>query len=274
MDSIDVDFALEEDGGVPAVGVPGVASKVELPGSGRPSSPAGAVPFSPSRCMRDATTVEGPASRAGRAPDSNVQLAACVPALVSTGHAVRPPPPASGPSGPLCLGVPFNLAMASGAYLPTGVQVDGDLEEGEAMESGSLVLGVGRGAGISELQGVRLPEPQDEPGKGSSVSVMAKPFRCTSCSYRCSSKSHLAAHQVTHTDEKPFACVYCPFRSKRPHGMKSHERTHTGEKPFVCSYCPFRSSRSFVVRRHERTHTGERPFAAPTAPDVSVCPVG
>ena len=131
------------------------------------------------------------------------------------------------------------MAMAAaGAYLPTGVQVDGDSEEGEAVESGSLVLGVGRGAGISEPQGVRLPEPQDEPGKGSSVSVMAnaaKPFRCSRCGYRCSLKSHLAAHQVTHTDEKPFACVYCPFRSKRPHGMKSHERTHTGEKPFVCS---------------------------------------
>ena len=94
-----------------------------------------------------------------------------------------------------------------------------------------------------------------------------KPYACSMCPKRFTSKGHVAPHERTHTGEKPYACSMCPRRFAHKNAVPPHERTHTGEKPYACSMCPRRFSDKSQVVPHERTHTGEKPYAC------SMCPM-
>ena len=71
-----------------------------------------------------------------------------------------------------------------------------------------------------------------------------KPFACSVCEYRCSSKSDLVVHERVHSGEKPFACSVCEYRCSSKSHLVRHERVHVGEKSFTCST---NMERSFVT---------------------------
>ena len=81
-----------------------------------------------------------------------------------------------------------------------------------------------------------------------------KPFKCNLCGYRCAVKSHLTAHQRTHSGEKPFGCDLCGYRCTVKSKLVLHQRTHSGEKPFGCDLCSYRCARKTHLTAHRRTH--------------------
>ncbi|XP_061540766.1 zinc finger protein 25-like isoform X2 [Phycodurus eques] len=90
-----------------------------------------------------------------------------------------------------------------------------------------------------------------------------KPFPCSLCHKRFSSKSCMSRHMVIHTGDKAFSCSVCDKRFYDKFDMKKHMRRHTEEKPFSCSVCAKGFHFKFELKMHMSTHTGEKPFTCP-----------
>jgi len=91
-------------------------------------------------------------------------------------------------------------------------------------------------------------------------STVEKPYKCSICSYSCSSPSKLKRHRRTHFGQKPFTCKICNLSFSQNCNLRTHERIHTGEKPFTCKICNLSFSQKIILRHHERIHTGEKPY--------------
>ncbi|XP_049458493.1 zinc finger protein Xfin-like isoform X1 [Epinephelus fuscoguttatus] len=92
-------------------------------------------------------------------------------------------------------------------------------------------------------------------------SGLKKPFTCSRCGKKISTKAHLREHIRTHTGEKPFSCTECGKRFGTTIDLKGHMRTHAGEKPFSCSVCKKSFAQGGGLQLHMKIHTGEKPFS-------------
>ncbi|XP_063907930.1 oocyte zinc finger protein XlCOF6-like [Zophobas morio] len=84
---------------------------------------------------------------------------------------------------------------------------------------------------------------------------------CEVCSKSFSDKRQLRIHMsVVHEKIKPFLCSYCGYKGSTRSSLKMHIRQHTGEKPFTCDSCSYATSDHNSLRRHKWRHTGEKPY--------------
>ncbi|CAL4069538.1 unnamed protein product [Meganyctiphanes norvegica] len=84
--------------------------------------------------------------------------------------------------------------------------------------------------------------------------AQSKPFHCTECDYKCSSRDKLKRHFMIHTGEKPYECTYCDYKCARSDKLKRHMMVHTGEKPYECPECDFRTARNDKLKTHIYKH--------------------
>ncbi|XP_065300903.1 zinc finger protein 501-like [Dermacentor albipictus] len=88
-----------------------------------------------------------------------------------------------------------------------------------------------------------------------------KPWKCSDCSYACSTKHVLELHiRHRHSGERPFKCDLCD-RAFASHSIfMVHRRIHTGEKPYACPLCPATFRDCSAKRKHLLvTHSTARP---------------
>ncbi|KAG5899864.1 hypothetical protein JTB14_012331 [Gonioctena quinquepunctata] len=84
-----------------------------------------------------------------------------------------------------------------------------------------------------------------------------RPFLCSFCGYKGSSRSSLKMHIRQHTGEKPFSCPSCSYTTSDHNSLRRHKLRHTGHKPYKCSYCSYACIQSSTYKTHIKTkHPG------------------
>jgi len=113
-----------------------------------------------------------------------------------------------------------------------------------------------------------------------------RPYSCTVCHKRFTTKGNLTRHRALHTRENWYSCTQCEKRFATREQLSKHmnihtgkykctecgrccmsrgelavhRRSHTGEKPFECNVCGKQFSQSGNLFEHSRIHSGEKPF--------------
>lgn len=81
--------------------------------------------------------------------------------------------------------------------------------------------------------------------------VGEKPFACTKCDKKFTTRKRLDFHHRTHSETpKRFFCDECPASYQTNRNLITHKRLHTGEKPFVCSECGASYRKQYDLREH------------------------
>uniref|UniRef100_A0A672ZBG5 C2H2-type domain-containing protein n=1 Tax=Sphaeramia orbicularis TaxID=375764 RepID=A0A672ZBG5_9TELE len=88
-----------------------------------------------------------------------------------------------------------------------------------------------------------------------------RPFVCSVCGVRFTTKFNLRSHMRVHTGERPFSCLVCHKQFKYKNNIRFHMVIHTGEKLFCCSVCGVRFTTKSNLIRHTASHTVEKPFS-------------
>lgn len=88
------------------------------------------------------------------------------------------------------------------------------------------------------------------------VQVMDKPYFCTHCEARFSTRKRWLQHLPKHSTEAPFVCGTCGKAFKWKHALTAHEVIHSSEKKFLCQDCGFSTSHVSTLRFHNRMHAG------------------
>jgi len=113
-----------------------------------------------------------------------------------------------------------------------------------------------------------------------------RPYLCTVCDKRFTTKQLLNRHKQTHTAGKLYSCSQCGKRFQIQHSLKIHmnvhsskykcadcgkcfrcnqyltvhRQSHSGEKPFECTVCSKQFSQSGSLAAHSKTHSEENPY--------------
>ncbi|XP_008631446.2 PREDICTED: zinc finger protein 513 [Corvus brachyrhynchos] len=89
-------------------------------------------------------------------------------------------------------------------------------------------------SGYQQLSVESDPEEGGEPGPAALPYTGEKPYRCTCCSFACSSLGNLKRHERVHSQDKPFQCAACDYRCNQSRNLKRHMLSHRlpeGEGP-------------------------------------------
>ena len=82
-----------------------------------------------------------------------------------------------------------------------------------------------------------------------------KPYVCSTCDKRFSTKQHLKQHQSAHSNERKFKCEIC--RDEKWFKTKNHLRNHMkfhSEPSHQCDFCQKKFHNKSDLRKHSRTH--------------------
>jgi hypothetical protein len=79
-------------------------------------------------------------------------------------------------------------------------------------------------------------------------------FECDICQKVLPNNSALVTHKWVHS--KPYSCSECDARFSTKGNLLVHQRRHTGEKPFACDQCPASFSTKGNLKRHIKAHSG------------------
>ena len=88
------------------------------------------------------------------------------------------------------------------------------------------------------------------------ASDMEKPYFCTFCDLRFSTRKRWEKHLPKHSNEAPFVCKECGKAFKWNHALTAHSVVHAPVKKFLCQECGFSTSHVSTFRFHNRMHTG------------------
>ncbi|XP_059618634.1 zinc finger protein 771 [Phlebotomus argentipes] len=97
---------------------------------------------------------------------------------------------------------------------------------------------------LTDLRTQHLPRHDD-----------VKPFFCTECPSRFSTRTGLAYHRPKHSSATPFICDLCGKGFKWKQGLTSHFLVHTKEKKLLCDVCGFSTGRLKTLKVHKSSHT-------------------
>ena len=88
-----------------------------------------------------------------------------------------------------------------------------------------------------------------------------KPYSCTHCSDRFTSKYQLKRHLLESHDEGTwFTCHICQKKFCLSCNLKDHVRRHEGIKPYVCCECLKRFCTANELKQHQPAHSDEKQF--------------
>jgi len=83
-----------------------------------------------------------------------------------------------------------------------------------------------------------------------------RPYLCTVCDKRFTTKGRLNVHKRIHSGEKPFVCTVCDKRFTQKGHLKTHKQLHSGDKPLVCTVCDKRFANRMGFDEHKlATHS-------------------
>lgn len=87
----------------------------------------------------------------------------------------------------------------------------------------------------------------------------SKPYKCTSCDYKCTVLLSLKRHMRGHSGHNPFKCTFggCSYETNDSGALVRHKRIHSNIRPYACDFpaCQYRSCTSGNLNVHKKTHT-------------------
>jgi hypothetical protein len=91
---------------------------------------------------------------------------------------------------------------------------------------------------------------------GKHASDQERPYFCTVCDLRFSTRKRWEKHMPKHSAEAPFVCKECGKAFKWKHALTAHSVVHASVKKFLCQECGFSTSHVSTFRFHNRLHSG------------------
>jgi len=85
-----------------------------------------------------------------------------------------------------------------------------------------------------------------------------RPYSCTVCHKRFTTKGSLTSHRALHTGENWYSCTQCEKRLPTQSKLTEHMNIHTGK--YKCTECGKCCVSRGELAVHRRSHTGEKPF--------------
>uniref|UniRef100_A0A2P2I7S5 Zinc finger protein 260-like n=1 Tax=Hirondellea gigas TaxID=1518452 RepID=A0A2P2I7S5_9CRUS len=87
-----------------------------------------------------------------------------------------------------------------------------------------------------------------------------EPFKCSICSFSCSTNADLMRHSKKHKGIKPYSCKICNRTFSQKGNLKPHMLRHSDESPYQCNICPKAFNHKSSYKKHMEEHTTPKNF--------------
>jgi len=93
-------------------------------------------------------------------------------------------------------------------------------------------------------------------------------YSCTQCEKRFTTQSYLIQHMNVHTSK--YKCSECGKCCQHNQALTQHRRIHSGEKPYECTDCSKRFTTPGSLVRHSRIHSGDKLYNCHVSTHVTI----